>query len=248
MTNQVYPRWFNSVSLIALMAFFMGFLTACSPASYTTDGQSVNPNTDNVQNNNGNGGNTLPPGYNYYQLYSGVLQVNVKIKDVLVRTIDGRVISVPGSEGKILDLMKMETTDGVSVRLPSQETVVEVILRLKGDGNHQINFADGRVCKMRTNGEVTLFARNAIVLDANVPYKVHGSFDPLEALSLNCSNSGAHIFNAQSVHAMTGSHHHDDDCNDDDGGSENECKLKCALANSRFEISGVEFDDGAGDL
>ncbi|MEQ1876687.1 MAG: hypothetical protein ABL958_08570 [Bdellovibrionia bacterium] len=239
-------KWFRVASAVAMTAFTVGFLSACSQAGGGIDpSYGLNLDTGNgLDNQNGNannpvnpGGGNPPAGFNYYALYNSVTAVNVKVKQIYVRTLDGRVIEVPNNT-PMLDLMKMETTDGVKVRIPGtgQETIVEVILRLHDNGQNQVLFNDGRTCKLKTHGEITLFARNALVLDKGTPYKVHGLFDPLEALSLNCTDSNAHSYkfttsSDSTIHAAC-----------DDTNEEN-CKLRCALANSRFEISGVEFDD-----
>jgi hypothetical protein len=229
------------MGLVTTLALTVGFLSACSQ-----NGGSIDPSYGlnlgaGLEQNSGGSSPVIvspPAGFDYYQLYSSVTAVNVEIKQVFVRTQDGRVLEVPLSSSTILDLMQMGTTQGVSVNLPGtgQETVVEVIVRLKDNGRNEVVFSDGRTCKLKTRGEITLFARNALVLDRGVPYRVHGSFDPLEALTLNCTESNAH------VHAATNSNDDHGSCNN---GDEQSCRLRCSLANSRFEISGVEFDPGA---
>jgi hypothetical protein len=163
----------------------------------------------------------------YHQIYSSVSQVLVNVRSVYVRTSEGTIIDIPNS-AQSLDLLQLsQAPGGVHLLIPgetgtSQPLIVEVGLRLHDEGHNQVTYADGSQCKLKTKKNITLFARNALLLDVGVPYLVHAEFDPLEALDLDGNSHG----NCQS-------HGHDHG-------------KRCELANTRFEITGVEFDASQG--
>ncbi|HEX4925285.1 MAG TPA: hypothetical protein VFV50_14420 [Bdellovibrionales bacterium] len=237
--------WMRTAAIFAIATFVLGFSTACS--QYGTAGSASAPVSEDgagqnsSNNNNGNGGTQ-----GYHALYNSVTKVEVKLKSVYVRTDSGRVIEIPTTE-TMLDLKALGSTQGVKVKLPGaagsgQETVVEIILKLKDSSSNLVTFDDGRTCKLKTSHTLTLFTRNPLVLDNGIPYLVHAAFDPLESLYIDCKG-GTSSLRTTEISIATGDHHDDDDnC----GSGQTGCHLSCRLACTRLEVTGVEFDASEG--
>lgn len=248
MENRIYKwSWMRAAAIFSFATFVLGFSTACS--QYGTAGSAAAPVVDdggtdnNSSNNNGNGASG---GQGYHALYNSVSKVEVKLKGVYVRTDEGRTIQIPTTE-TMLDLKAIGSAQGVKVKLPGdvgtgQETIVEIVLKLKDSSDNRVTFDDGRTCKLKTSHTLTLFTRNPLVLDKGIPYLVHADFDPLQSLFIDCKG-GTSSLRTTEISIQTGDHHNDDDkCNP----GQNGCHLQCRLSCTRLEVTGVEFDASEG--